>query len=135
MRAMRTPLLVLALSFLGACRATSSAGEASDRPLLVHSVYFTLKEDTPERRQALIDSTRATLAKIPGIVALAVGPRDEGLARGVNDLEFDLALTIVFRDRAAHDLYQPHVKHQEFIAANLPNVARVRVFDSLSEDD
>lgn len=134
MRTMRSPLLALALPLLGACRATSGAG-ASDRPLLVHSVYFTLKEDTPERRAAMIQSTRDTLAKIPGIVALAVGPRDEDLARDVNDLDFDIALTIVFRDRAAHDLYQPHKKHQEFIAANLPNVERVRVFDSLSVDD
>ena len=130
---MRSPLLVLALSTLGACRSTAPG--ASDRPLLVHSVYFTLKEDTSERRAAMIQSTRDTLAKIPGIVALAVGPRDEDLARDVNDLEFDIALMIVFRDRAAHDLYQPHKKHQEFIAANLPNVARVRVFDSLSVDD
>jgi len=131
MRPMRSPLLVLPLLLLGACRAPASAGD-SDRPLLVHSVYFTLKEDTPERRQEMIDSSHRLLGKVPGIVALAVGPRDEDLARDVNDLDFDIALTIVFRDRAAHDLYQPHKRHQEFISANLPNVARVRVFDSLS---
>mgnify|MGYP001598767408 CR=1 FL=1 len=132
MRAMRIPLLVASLLLLGACRGPASL-QASDRPLLVHSVYFTLKEDTPERRAALVDSCNQLLAKIPGIVALAAGPRDEELTREVNDLEFDIALTVVFRDRAAHDLYQPHVKHQEFIAANLPNIARVRVFDSVSE--
>lgn len=128
---MRTLLPVASLLLLGACRGPSSL-EASDRPLLVHSVYFTLKEDTPERRAALVDSCHRLLGKIPGIVALAAGPRDEELARDVNDLDFDIALTVVFRDRASHDLYQPHVKHQEFIAANLPNVERVRVFDSIS---
>lgn len=130
---MRTLLPALTLLLLGACRGPASL-QASDRPLLVHSVYFTLKEDTPERRAALVDSCNRLLAKIPGIVALAAGSRDEELTRDVNDVEFDIALTIVFRDRAAHDLYQPHVKHQEFIAANLPNIARVRVFDSVSEN-
>jgi hypothetical protein len=129
---MRTLLLGLVTSALVACQ--SVRGEASAGPLLVHSVYVELKEDTPALRQKLIDDCHAYLAPIPGIVAFAVGPRDEGLDREVNDLDFDVALTVVFRDRASHDLYQPHARHQEFIARNKDNFARVRVFDSLSPD-
>lgn len=130
MRALLPCLVVLPLL---ACRSLSTE-EAHRGPLLVHSVYVELKNDTPEARQALIDDCRTYLAPIPGIVAFAVGPRDAGLDREVNDLDFDVALTIVFRDRAAHDLYQPHARHQEFITRNKDNFARVRVFDSLSPD-
>lgn len=130
MRALLPCLVVLPLL---ACRSLSTE-EAHRGPLLVHSVYVELKNDTPEARQALIDDCRTYLAPIQGIVAFAVGPRDAGLDREVNDLDFDVALTIVFRDRAAHDLYQPHARHQEFITRNKDSFARVRVFDSLSPD-
>lgn len=127
---MRTLLFAALLASTVACRSLST--ERPVGPLLVHSVYVTLANDTPEARQKLIDDCRTYLAPIPGIVAFAVGPRDEELAREVNDLDFDIALTVVFRDRAAHDLYQPHARHQEFITRNKENFARVRVFDSLS---
>jgi len=130
---MRALLPCLVFLPLLACQ-TLPAEEAKQGPLLVHSVYVELKEDSSEARQKLIDDCRKYLQPIPGIVAFAVGPRDESLDREVNDLAFDVGLTIVFRDRTAHDLYQPHARHQEFIARNKDNFARVRVFDSFSPE-
>jgi len=127
---MRTLLAAALLLFATACQSLRADKPAG--PLLVHSVYVTLANDTPEARAKLIDDCRTYLAPIPGIVAFAVGARDEGLDREVNDLDFDVGLTIVFRDRVAHDLYQPHARHQEFIARNKDNFGRVRVFDSFS---
>jgi hypothetical protein len=113
---------------LGACR--SLPGHDSHEPMLVHSVYFTLRESSPAARERLIESCYRNLASIEGIEHFYAGPRDEGLTRDVNDLEFDVALTVVFRDRAAHDRYQPDERHQRFITENKDGWARVRVFDS-----
>jgi hypothetical protein len=122
------PLLLLAALALGACR--SLAGDAGNDPMLVHSVYFTLRDDTPAARAKLVESCYRNLAPIEGIAFFAAGTRDEELTREVNDLEFDVALTVVFRDRAAHDRYQPDERHQRFIAENKDGWAKVRVFDS-----
>jgi hypothetical protein len=122
-------LLVALTLALAACLGPRPAAGG---PALVHGVYFTLREDTPAARAALVESCTRLLAPIEGVVHFAAGERDPELARDVNDLEFDVALVLVFRDRAAHDRYQPHARHQAFIAENQANIARVRVFDSFS---
>ena len=122
-------MVVVSLSWLGSCHGLGNT--ASRAPMLVHCVYFTLREDTPAKRAALIASANENLAPIGGIRHFAVGERDEGLVRDVNDLEFDVSLLVVFHDREAHDRYQPDARHQKFIADNKDNWAKVRVFDSL----
>lgn len=122
------PFLLVAALALGACR--SLADHAGKDPMLVHSVYFTLRDDTPAARTQLVEACYRHLAPIEGIAFFAAGTRDEELTREVNDLEFDVALTVVFRDRAAHDRYQPDERHQRFIAENKDGWAKVRVFDS-----
>ena len=54
------------------------------------------------------------------------------LKREVNDLEWDVGLHIIFRDLAAHDVYQESAPHQQFIAENRETWKQVRVFDSVS---
>jgi stress responsive alpha/beta barrel protein len=113
---------------LASCQALP--GASSDHAMLVHSVYFTLRDDTPAARAQLVESCYRHLSPIEGIAFFAAGTRDEELVREVNDLEFDVALTVVFHDRAAHDRYQPDERHQRFIAENKDAWAQVRVFDS-----
>jgi hypothetical protein len=48
----------------------------------------------------------------------------------VNDRDHDVALTIVFESRAAHDAYQVADRHEQFIAEAAPTWAKVRVFDA-----
>ena len=69
----------------------------------------------------------------PGIVFFTCGKREPELAREVNDRDFDVALHVVFTDRAAHDAYQNDPTHNQFIAEMKQNWAKVRVFDSLVE--
>lgn len=125
------PLLFLATLGLTACQ--SLGGGTGTDPLLVHSVFFTLKEDTPAARARIVASCHRNLAPIEGIVFFAAGAREEELTREVNDLDFDVALTVVFRDRAAHDRYQPDPRHQRFIAECKDDFASVRVFDALAD--
>jgi quinol monooxygenase YgiN len=52
----------------------------------------------------------------------------------VNDLDYDVALHIVFKNKAAHDKYQDAPRHQKFIDENKALWAKVRVFDSNLSD-
>jgi hypothetical protein len=51
----------------------------------------------------------------------------------VNDQAFDVALHVAFVDRAAHDAYQEHPRHKQFLEQSRPNWKQVRVFDSWVE--
>ena len=101
--------------------------------LLCHDVYFTLKDRSPTAADALVQACKKYLTVQPGIVFFACGKLEPELARPVNDRDFDVALHVVFTDRAAHDAYQTDANHEKFIAEMKPNWAKVRVFDSLVE--
>ena len=98
--------------------------------MLAHNVFFTLKDRSPEARQALIDGCREYLTDHPGTVLFACGPLVPDLVRPVNDRDFDVGLHVVFRDRAAHDLYQKSFRHIRFMEKFSGNWAKVRVFDT-----
>jgi Stress responsive A/B Barrel Domain len=106
--------------------AASDAGR-----LLAHNVFFSLHDRSEAARARLIAACRTHLAPHAGVVFFACGGREPGLARDVNDLDFDVALHVVFTDRAAHDAYQTTPAHLRFIAENKENWKKVRVFDSL----
>ena len=134
---MRTKLLALAVAAalllgLNAYRAADKE-EKKDKKMLVHNVFFTLKERTPEARQKLVEACKKYLSKHDGEVFFSAGPLCEDLKRDVNDVEFDVALTIVFENKAAHDKYQDHKRHLEFFAECKPMFKKVRVFDSWTD--
>jgi hypothetical protein len=99
-------------------------------PQLGHMVFFTLKERTPDAREKLAGLCRKYLDKQEGTVYFSVGTLAEDLKRDVNDLEFDVALHLVFKDKASYDIYADHPRHLEFIDAGKASWAKVRVFDS-----
>ena len=85
--------------------------------------------------EALIDGCYEYLAPHEGIVYFSAGPRHVDYVRDVNDLNFDVALTIVFENTAAQDAYQVTEPHFQFIDEFSENWANVRVFDSLAPSD
>ena len=99
-------------------------------PQLGHMVYFRLKDNSPAAIDKLVASCRQHLSGHPGTVFFGVGTRDFELNREVNVQDFDVALQLVFQNRAAHDRYQAADRHQSFIAENKENWAGVRVFDA-----
>ena len=101
--------------------------------MLAHNVYFSLKDGSDASRQALIAACREHLTGHPGVVFYACGTVAAELARPVNDRDFDVALHLVFTDRAAHDVYQDAPRHNTFVAENSDGWAKVRVFDSYVE--
>ena len=99
-------------------------------PMLSHNVFFKLAEPSDEARKALVDACNDLLAGHPGTVFYAAGVLAGEFDREVNDLDFDVALHLVFADKAAHDAYQEHPRHTRFVNEHRESWAKVRVFDS-----
>lgn len=102
--------------------------------MLVHNVYFTLKDNSAGSIQKMSAACKKYLTGHPGEVFFAVGTLAAELNRPVNVRDFDVGLHIVFVDQAAHDRYQVSQRHEEFIAENKESWRQVRVFDSIAED-
>jgi len=99
-------------------------------PQVAHMVYFTLKDNSQAECDRLTDACKKYLVDHPGVVYFNCGVRSEDFARDVNDLEFDVSLTVVFDNKASHDAYQIAEKHNQFIEECKANWEHVRVFDS-----
>jgi Stress responsive A/B Barrel Domain len=100
---------------------------------LAHDVFFTLKDRSPESRQALVAACHEYLSGHPGTVFFSAGLPAEEFDRPVNDRGFDVALHVYLASTEAHDAYQEHPRHKTFIEKMSGNWATVRVFDSWAD--
>ena len=107
--------------------------DQTQNQMLVHNVFFTLKEGTPQNIQKLIDACFHYLKDHPGVVYFGAGPLVAELERPVNDRDFHVALCVVFRSKQDHDVYQTAPAHLKFIEENKPTWDKVRVFDNYSK--
>jgi hypothetical protein len=99
--------------------------------MIVHDVYFTLLDSTPENREALVREGITWLKGHRGMVSFSAGVRAAEMRRDVNDQGWDVSMHSVFEDGAAHDSYQDESsRHAQFIARNKAGWKQVRVFDS-----
>jgi hypothetical protein len=101
-----------------------------EQRMLSHDVYFTLKDKSPEAKKQLVAGCKKFLSEHPGTVWFAAGMLVEEHQREVNDRGFDVALHIVFKDKASHDKYEEAAEHHKFIEEFKDNWESVRVFDS-----
>jgi len=120
------PLLVLAL-LIGTTFATARA----DEPQIGHMVFFQLKDNTPAEKQKLVAACQKYLKNHDGVVYFSAGAIAEEFKRDVNVQDWDVALHLVFANKAAHDKYQTAETHLKFIDEGKANWKGVRVFDSL----
>jgi len=130
MKTLLTGCLVLG----GALWLPHTAGAAKDKAaaeaVIAHDVYFTLNENSPEARKKMVDACKKYLSKHPGTLYFAAGPRADDLKGQFNDQQFDVALHIYFKNKAALDKYIDSAKHHKFIDENKDSWKKVRVFDS-----
>jgi hypothetical protein len=97
--------------------------------MFIHHVYFWLKPGAGKAAtEKLVTDCRSLLAEIPGVERLWAG-EPAGTQRDVVDNSYSVGLAVVLPDKAAHDAYQKHPLHLEFIARNQPHWERVRVYD------
>ncbi|HLL95546.1 MAG TPA: Dabb family protein [Spirosoma sp.] len=98
--------------------------------MFVHTVFFWLANPESQSDQ---DALRAGLESLKGIndISVAYVGKPADTRRPVVDHTYDFSLTLVFADRAAHDAYQVHPVHLEFVAecAHLWN--RVQIYDAV----
>ena len=120
-------LVTIMIALCSGCASTIPV--ASNQGYIHHLVIAWLKQpgDTAAQ-QKLIDATKS-LAEIPGVISVTAG-RTFASDRAVVDDSFDVALTIVVKDRAALDVYQNHPIHNRVRNDVLkPLVARYIVYD------
>lgn len=121
--------VALALSLNPGHRTVAAEPQAG---MIVHDVYFTLNDNSPQSRAKLVAACKKYLTKHPGEVFFAAGTIAEDLKRDVNDRDFDVGLHIVFQDKKAHDAYQDAPRHKQFIDENKASWKKVRVFDTVA---
>jgi hypothetical protein len=126
-------LVPLAVALVLVARAVSAKDDSASKTLLSHDVYFTLKDNSADAKKKLVEACAKYLTRHSGAVFFAAGVRAEDFTREVNDRDFDVALHIVFKDKAAHDKYQESERHKQFIEEGKDNWKKVRVFDSIIE--
>ena len=99
--------------------------------MLIHSVFFWLKaETTPAQRTALLKGLES-LRDIKSVDALYIGTPAPLPERPVRDSSYAFALTVVFKNIAAHDAYQIDPLHEAFNQNFRPLWARVQVYDAI----
>ena len=82
--------------------------------MLVHNVYFTLKEPTKANIDHLLAECKKYLTDHPSVTYFGCGTLAD-LDRPVNDRLFDVGLHVIFADRTAHDKYQVNERHVVYL--------------------
>ena len=120
---------VPALVTLCVLGANAMPAQDAGKPL-AHMVFFSLKDRSEESRQRFVDSCHTYLADIEGTTYFSVGTIAEDVEEPVSVKDFDVALHVVFKDKATKEAYLVHPQHERFVEENRPHFAQVRVFDS-----
>jgi len=123
--------LIVVLAAVVSLRAEREKPKETAEGNIGHMVYFTLKDNSADAKQKLVNACKKHLAGHDGTVYFSAGVIGDDFKREVNDREFDVALHLVFKDKAAHDKYQDHPRHLKFIEEGKENWKKVRVFDSV----
>lgn len=94
-----------------------------------HIVIFWTRPDVPDAVETLLAGCETYLRPIEGVLHYHAG-RMEPSPRDVVDQSYQVGLNLVFADRAAHDAYQVHPMHVEFVEKVFkPTCRDVRIFD------
>lgn len=115
----------------GAALATP-ASAATDAPIVLHQVFFWLKNPGAKAdRDKLIAGLKA-LKAIDFIQQLHVGVPASTEKRDVIDNSYDVSELMVFKSVEDQDRYQTHPLHQKFVADCGHLWSKVVVYDSLA---
>ena len=94
-----------------------------------HVVIFWTKSDVPNATEKLLAGAEQYLKPCPGVLHYHCGKMSES-HRDVVDQSYQVALNLVFEDKAAQDAYQEHPMHVEFVEKVFKSCCeRVVVYD------
>jgi hypothetical protein len=97
--------------------------------MLVHSVYFYLKPEASEAEKAELKKGLETLKTIAEAEKVFVGIPAAVPERPVLDKSYAAGLVVLFKGLQAHDAYQVHPIHKDFLAKHKHLWSRVQVYD------
>ena len=108
------------------------AGGATEKPF-AHMVYFKLMDIADPVVDEFIACCVKYLSGHDGQVHFSVGLRAVDIQRDVSDSSFDVAMHMIFANRAKYDEYAKTERHDEFITATAGMSTGRRVLDSYIE--
>ncbi len=98
-------------------------------PMFSHVVIFWTKPDKPNATEELLTGAERYLKPCPGVLHYHCGCMAES-HRDVVDQTYQVALNLIFEDKASQDAYQEHPLHVEFVEKVFkPNCERALVYD------
>ena len=98
--------------------------------MLVHTVYFWLKPTLSDTEREAFNKGVESLTHIESATAVYLGTPAATEARPVIDASYDIALTVLLEDIAAHDAYQVDPIHTDFIGLFKPYWEKVQIYDA-----
>ena len=99
--------------------------------MLVHSVYFWLKPDLSAADRADFERGVGSLSGVKTVEKCFIGVPAPTGKRPVIDDTYSVALTLVFKDVAAHDAYQVDPVHLAFVSSCQRYWTKVQIYDSI----
>jgi len=99
-------------------------------PALAHSVFISLHDNSPAARAELLADCDRLLGHHPGTLFYWAGELAGDIAWEVSERDFDVALHLIFENKAAHDVYQDSADHVAFLHKHEANLKSIRVFDA-----
>jgi len=123
-------LTVAAAMAAGTAASAIPLNSSKDKKVLVHHVFFWLKNpDSIADRDKLVEGVK-TLEKIESIRQIHVGVLASTEKRDVVDTSWQVSELMFFDDAAGQKIYQDHPIHQTFIKNYGHLWAKVVVYDA-----
>ena len=98
--------------------------------MLIHSVYFWLKPKLTKAQRAEFRRAVESLSGIKAVEKTYVGSPAATERRLIIDATYDIALTVVCKNVAAHDAYQVDPIHLAFVKKCQAFWTRVQIYDA-----
>lgn len=122
---------ILLLVIVGSCQLEQNKEE--EKQLFYHHVFFWLHNpDNPDDR-ADFEQGISELVRIPEILSCHIGVPAETGYRDVVDDSYTYSYLVFFSDVAAHDIYQAHPVHKQFVENYQHLWEKVRVYDAIKQ--
>lgn len=103
----------------------------AEKKLLIHHVYFWLKNPTSKEDLNKLIEAINTLKKIETLRMVRIGVPASTQKREVIDDSYSVSLLTAFDDVKGHDVYQDHPIHVKFVETNSYLWNKVVVYDSM----
>ena len=98
--------------------------------MLVHSVFFWLRSDISDDERAEFRAGIGSLMAIESASVVYAGTPAATEQRPVIDSTYDVGLTVLLEDVAAHDAYQTDPVHTAFVERFSEFWTKVQIYDA-----